>query len=198
MERTDLGRIVAFSDGVMAVAITLLVLNLNVPSVGKGELDDELFDLLPSFGAYMLAFLLVGRFWLIHHRLFQTIRAFDDRLVALNLLFLALIALVPFTTDVWDRYSDEAVAAAMFGLVLGLAAFVNWAMIRYVLSHDLVHAQHLDETRPFGGPVALGFTAVFLLTVPIAFLNVTVAWVLWLSTIVLRYPLRMLGRRTSS
>jgi uncharacterized membrane protein len=198
VERTDLGRIVAFSDGVMAVAITLLVLNLNVPDVGGGELDDELFDLRSSFGAYLLAFLLVGRFWLIHHRLFEAIRAFDDRLAALNLLFLALIALVPFTTDVWDRYSDVPVAAAMFGLVLGLAAFINWAMIRYSLSRNMIHAHRREETRPFGTPVALGFSAVFLLSVPIAFVNVTAAWVLWVSTIVLRYPLRKLGRRTSS
>jgi uncharacterized membrane protein len=197
VERTDLGRIVAFSDGVMAVAITLLVLNLNVPNVGKGELDDQLFDLLPSFASYLLAFLLIGRFWYIHHRLFQSIRAFDERLIALNLLFLALIALVPFTTDVWDRFSDEPVAAAMFGLVLGLAALANWAMIRYVLSHELVHEHRRQEAAPFASPWALGFTAVFLASVPIAFVSVTVAWVLWLATFVLRYPLRMLGRRTS-
>jgi len=197
MERTDLSRIVAFSDGVMAVAITLLVLNLDVPNMGGSQLDEELIDLVPSFLAYLLSFVLVGRFWVIHHRLFESVRAFDDLLMALNLLFLAMIALVPFSTEVWDRYTDAPAAAALFGLILGLAALTNWTMIKYILRRGLVHEHKREATRPFGSPVALGFTAIFLLSVPVAFLSVTAAWLLWLSTIVLRYPLRRLGGRAS-
>src|ERR687895_1562872 len=113
--RRDLGRIAAFTDGVMAVAITLLVLNLEVPTVPKGELDDALVDLIPSLIAYLLAFALVGRFWVIHHRLFETLRAFDSRLMTLNLAFLTLIVLVPFSTALFDRYTQEPIAAAVLG-----------------------------------------------------------------------------------
>jgi uncharacterized membrane protein len=198
MERTDLGRIVAFSDGVMAVAITLLVLNLEVPDAGGAKLDEELVDLLPSFAAYVLAFALVGRFWVIHHRLFETIRAFDGRLMTFNLVFLAMIVLVPFATELWDRYTAEPEAAAVFGLVLGLAAFANWAMIAHVLRQGLVHEHLRAETEPYGSAVALGFTAIFFVSVAVAFLSVTVAWLLWVSAIALRYPLLRRGGRTSS
>jgi uncharacterized membrane protein len=68
MERTDLGRIMAFTDGVMAVAITLLVLTLEVLRVPASELNDAGADLLPSLLAYLLAFALVGRFWIVHYR----------------------------------------------------------------------------------------------------------------------------------
>ena len=144
MERTDLGRIVAFTDGVMAVAITLLVLNIEVPEVSDGSrLGDELVDLFPSLLSYALSFALVGRFWVIHHNAFETLRAFDGRLMTLNLIFLALIALMPFATDLFDRYSDEPLAAAVFGAILGLAALVNWLMHRHSIRAGFVKEEHM-------------------------------------------------------
>src|SRR5918997_3288492 len=130
-ERRDIGRITAFTDGVMAVAITLLVLNLEVPTVPGDELDDALVDLIPSLVAYLLAFALVGRFWVIHHRLFETLRAFDSRLMTLNLAFLTLIVLVPFATALFDKYTDEPIAAAVLGGILGLAALSHWLAVVY-------------------------------------------------------------------
>ena len=67
----------AFTDGVMAVAITLLVLNIEVPEVPPDQLNEALRDLLGSVGAYVLSFALVGRFWVVHHSMFETLRAFD-------------------------------------------------------------------------------------------------------------------------
>jgi uncharacterized membrane protein len=198
MERTDLGRITAFTDGVMAVAITLLVLNLEVPDVNADQLGGKLVDLLPSVAAYLLSFALVGRFWMIHHALFETLRRFDQALIALNLLFLATIAIVPFATDLYDKFNDEALAVGVFGGVMSLASLTHWSMTSYALRKGFVHDQHRDATAPFGSPVALGFTFIFLLSVPVAFVSVLAAQALWVSTIVLRYPLRRLTGRTSS
>jgi uncharacterized membrane protein len=195
----DLGRINAFSDGVMAVAITLLVLNLDVPPKGAAEeLGEQLVDLLPSVGTYLLSFALVGRFWVIHHNLFGTLRSFDGTVIALNLVFLALIAIVPFSTDLFDEYSDDALAVAVFGFVMGLAALVHWSMTSYSLRRGFVHEAHREATRPFGSAASLAFTAIFMLSVPAAFINVNVAQAMWLATIVLRYPLRRLTGRSSS
>jgi uncharacterized membrane protein len=196
MERTDLGRIVAFTDGVMAVAITLLVLNIDVPDLRSGnedELADELLDLLPSFAAYALTFALVGRYWVVHHRLFERLRGFDGTLMALNLAFLALIVLVPFSAELIDRYNEEAIAAAVFGGILGLAALVDWSMVRYVVRRQLVREEARDAMKS-SGAIALSLCAVFFLSVPAAFLNVHLAQALWLSVIVLRYPVRRLAR----
>lgn len=198
MERTDLGRIISFSDGVMAVAITLLVLNLDVPKGAGDQLGEELVDLLPSIAAYVLSFMLVGRFWVIHHNVFASLCKFDGPLMALNLLFLATIAIVPFSTDLYDKYNQEPLAVALFGFVMSLAALTNWSMIAYSLRHGFVHDHHREATEPFGSPVALGFSGIFLVSIPIAFISVLAAQAIWISTIVLRYPLRRLTGRTSS
>ena|SRR5919106_587642 len=179
----------AFTDGVMAVAITLLVLNLEVPSVPGDELNDALVDLIPSLIAYLLAFALVGRFWVIHHRLFETLRAFDSTLMTLNLAFLTLIALVPFSSALFDRYTDEPIASAVLGATLGLAALTHWLAVAYTLRRGLVHEHHRAIAEPVASPIGLGFTALFLLSVPVAFLSPTAAALMWAATIVLHFPL---------
>ena len=197
MEQRHLGRIEAFTDGVMAVAITLLVLNVDVPRLKPDEqLGDALVDLLPSLGAYALAFALVGRFWVLHHNLFEKLTGFDPTLMVLNLLFLSLIVLVPFSTELYDVYTSRPLAAAVLGGTLGLAALVNGVMTLHVLRRGLIHEHHRAETEP-GVTVGLGLTLVFLVSVPAAFLSVHIAEALWISTVVLRYPLRRLGGLTS-
>jgi uncharacterized membrane protein len=191
-----LSRIGAFSDSVMAVAITLLVLNLQVPTLEHGQsLGNALVDLLPSLGAFVLAFALVGRFWVIHHNLFEKLRDFDSTLMLLNLAFLAFIVLIPFSAELYDTYTDHGLAAAVLGANLGLAALVHSCMTAHVVRAGLVHEERRAETHP---TVGIGITATFLLSVPAAFLSVHIAEALWTSTVVVRYPLRMLGRRTTS
>ena len=197
MKRRDLARLVAFSDGVMAVAITLLVLNIDTPDVSEDALGEALVDLIPSFLAYAIAFALVGRYWVIHHNLFERFVHFDGPLMALNLTFLMLIALVPFSANLIDNYGKEPLAAATFAATLGLAAFVNWLMTAYGLRHDMIHEARREETALLGSPVALGFSLIFFVSVPVAFVYVPAAWVLWASTLVLRYPLRSVARWVS-
>jgi uncharacterized membrane protein len=195
MEERDLSRVVAFSDGVIAVAITLLVLNLDVPDVEGEDLGDALGDVVPSVLSYLLAFALIGRFWVIHHNLFERLRGFDGQVMSLNLIFLALIALLPFSTDLYDKYTDEGVAAAVLGATLGLAALTNWAMTAYAVRHGFVHERHRAATQSFARPVGLLLSATFVLSVPAAFVNVHFAEALWISTIVVRYPLRRMAGR---
>jgi uncharacterized membrane protein len=198
MER-DVGRIAAFTDGVMAVAITLLVLNIEVPHLRPGEgLGDALIDdVLPSLGAYALAFALVGRFWILHHNLFEKIHSFDRTLMSLNLLFLGLVVLMPFSAQLYDVYTQRPVAAAVLGGTLGMLALVNGTMNAHVLRQGFVHEDRREETQP-AIAVGAGLTTVFLLSVPAAFLSVHLAEAMWISTIVLRYPLRRLGGLTNS
>ena len=196
MTERALGRIGAFSDGVMAVAITLLVLNLQVPTLNHGQsLGDALVDLLPSLGAFLLAFALVGRFWVVHHNLFEKLRGFDSTVMVLNLGFLAAIVLIPFSAELYDTYTSDALAAAVLGANLGLAAMAHSAMTAHVLRTGLMHEERRAETQP---TVGLGITATFMLSVPAAFLSVHIAEALWISTVPVRYPLRRLGRRTTS
>jgi uncharacterized membrane protein len=194
MDRHDLSRIGAFSDGVMAVAITLLVLNIEPPTVAGDDLPDALVDLIPSLLAYVLSFALVGRYWVIHHGLFATFVRFDGLLLGLNLAFLSLIALVPFATNLIDDYSTVPLAAAVFGALLGFAALVHWLMTVHALRAGLVHEKLRGESSPLGSSVALGIAILCFLSVPVAFLSPTIAWLMWASLLVMRYPLRKVAR----
>jgi uncharacterized membrane protein len=187
----------AFTDGVMAVAITLLVLNVDVPRVPRDELDDALSDLIPSLISYLLAFALVGRHWIVHHRFFETLRDFDGILMALNLTFLALIVLVPFGTELFDRYTDEPEAVAVFGAIMGLAALINWTMVVYTLRRGYVHDIHRARTEQWGSAAGLGFTVLFLGSVPVAFLSPLAATLMWVVTLFLHYPLGTMRARAS-
>jgi uncharacterized membrane protein len=195
MDRTDFGRIVAFTDGVMAVAITLLVLNLEVPDVRADELDEALRELDGSFLAYVLTFALVGRFWVIHHNLFETLERFDGWMMVLNLFFLMLIALMPFGMDLVDSYPDTSIAIATFAVILSLTSLTHWTMTEHSLRSDFVHAQRVSDTRPFGSIVSLGVPIVFLMSVPVAFVSPLAAELMWASTIVMRGPLRRVAAR---
>lgn len=194
MQGHDLSRIAAFSDGVMAVAITLLVLNIETPTVAEDDLGEALVDLIPSVLAYVLSFALVGRYWAIHHQLFSKFVRFDGRLVMLNLLFLMLIALVPFSTDLYDQYSDAPLAAAVFAGSLAIAGAVHWAMTAHATRAGLVRTEEEKAELATGGAVALVIGAIFLLSVPVAFVSTTAAWIMWASLLVLRYPLRRAAR----
>ena len=194
-ERRDVTRIQAFTDGVMAVAITLLVLNIEVPDLptgSEGRLDEELVDLLPSLGAYALSFALVGRYWVVHHRLFENLRTFDGTLMALNLIFLALIGLVPFSSNLVDRYGEEPIAAAVFAGTLALAGLVNSTMIWYIRRQGFAPAA--DESNRVGARISATITALFVLSIPVAFLSLTLARLIWVAVFFVRFPVQRLSR----
>src|SRR5688572_28678535 len=94
----EFARIVAFSDGVFAIAITLLVLPLDIPK-NTTDLAQAIWSLDNDFFAYAVSFAVVGKFWLSHHRFYGSLERFDNTLMGLNLLYLAWVVLVPFTSE---------------------------------------------------------------------------------------------------
>jgi uncharacterized membrane protein len=128
-------RLEAFSDGVFAVAITVLVLNLRDPGSGPG-LTNRLLGLWPNYVAYGVSFLVIGIVWVNHHDIFARVRVVDRALLFLNLLLLMTVALIPFPTAVLAahlRANHESHAAAVaYGLVLtlvGLAFTALWVHV---------------------------------------------------------------------
>ena len=105
----DLGRLLAFSDGVFAIAITLLVLNIPVPNLPAGTGPDEirgaLLALKPNLGGFVLSFFLVGTYWIGHHRLLLGANRLDGAGLWLNLFVLATVCLIPFSSGVLIRYA---------------------------------------------------------------------------------------------
>lgn len=137
---TPTNRVEAFSDGVMAIAITLLVLELKVPTAADGELLHALLERWPSYAAYVAAFLTIGIIWLNHHTLLATIARFDGRLHWLNLFLLFTVATMPFPTALLADYVGEggfnaSIAAAAYGL-LSTAMGLPWGfMLRHLADH---------------------------------------------------------------
>jgi len=104
----DTGRLEAFSDGVFAIAITLLVLEIAVPHVDASKsLGDELLHLWPSYFGYGVSFITIGIMWANHHGVFRDIERYDHTLLVLNLLLLMGIGFVPFPTAVVAEYMRE-------------------------------------------------------------------------------------------
>ena len=138
---TPTNRVEAFSDGVMAIAITLLVLELKVPpDSAPGHLLGDLAARWPSYAAYVAAFLTIGIIWLNHHTLLTSIARFDARLHWLNLFLLFTVATLPFPTALLADYVgtggfNASVAAASYGLLATLMGLPWGFILRHVADH---------------------------------------------------------------
>jgi hypothetical protein len=118
----EFDRFAFFSDAVYAIALTLLVVGIAVPTVenthSSREMWDLLVDLRAEFVSFFVGFAVIGRYWLAHHRFVAVLAAVDTRLMALNLVYLAFIAFLPFPTALVGRYEQNAVAFAFFAGIL--------------------------------------------------------------------------------
>lgn len=191
----SLSRVTAFSDGVIAIAITLLVLNIGVPAT-VDDLGQRLEDLWPELFAYALSFAVIARLWMVHHRFFDTLERADGRLVGLNMLFLALVALIPFTSELLGTHGDEPEAVIAYALVLSAAGTANWANIRHAVSARLVAPEHHSDTARFAQASSLLWVAVFVSSIPVALLSSEVATLMWIAVLFV-HPRRMARLRPS-
>src|SRR2546421_4113408 len=178
-ELLSLGRLIAFTDGVFAIAVTLLVLNFDEPHGPDSKLLHQLTEQWPNLLAYVLSFAVIGRFWIVHHRVFAVIRRLDAGLVMLNLSFLAFVVLIPFTTEVLGDFGDTTEAVVFYAGVLGGVAILNWLMIRRALRHRHIQPDHRHTTAPYAGRAALVNPGVFLASIPVGFVSPIAAEVMW-------------------
>jgi uncharacterized membrane protein len=175
----EFSRIVAFSDGVFAIAITLLVLSLEVPDhVGGGDLASALWDQRQNLLAYAISFAVIGRFWVVHHRFFSDVTGFDGRLLGLNIFYLAWIVLIPFSSEVLGDYGGEWPAVVLYAVNLAMVALVGWAMAADAHRAGLSRMT-AAQAREFRIR-SLFIAAVFLTSIPIAFVAPDWAPLFWL------------------
>ncbi len=176
-------RIVAFSDGVFAIAITLLVLNLNLPNhLAEGKsVADAIWDENGNLFAYALSFAVIARLWLVHHRFCAEITHFDGNLMALNLVYLGFVVLVPFISDVLGNHSGDPGAVIVYAGVLAVVNFLGAAMFLYAARAGLTvesFVRYLE--KPIRLRNVVGGIA-FTLSIPVALVSTTAATLMWLA-----------------
>jgi len=151
--RLRTGRLEAFSDGVFAIAITLLVLDIAVPASAEAHLLRSVADLWPSYLAYVVSVSTIGALWLGHVAITEYLERTDVGFVRLNLLLLLVIAFLPFPTRLFAEFigkdSPERVAVTIYGLSLLLASTLLLVLWRYAVRYRLVRPDAADEEVQF-------------------------------------------------
>jgi uncharacterized membrane protein len=180
----------AFSDGVFAIAITLLIIEVRVPSSRAGDLAGDLANQWPSYAAYAVSFAIIGIIWVNHHDIFERITTVDRPLLFLNLLLLLTVAFLPFPTALLGEYirkGDNAhVAAAVYGAnmtLIGLAFIAIWTYLARVpaLLGSGLSAEGARRARRAAavGPVVYGVSIALAFVSPVACLVVYAALALY-------------------
>ena len=166
----QLERLILFSDAVFAIAITLLVIEIKIPelphdSVSENELLKSLGHLVPKFIGFVVSFLLIGQYWLVHHRMFGYVTNFSASLIWLNILYLLVVALMPFSTGFYSEYamSETMTPVIFYTANIACIGIINFIMWRYISKPERKLTENLTQ------PLARFFSARAL-AVPVIFI----------------------------
>jgi uncharacterized membrane protein len=175
----EFSRIVAFSDGVFSIAITLLVLGIAVdPGLPHDELAHALWEQREALLAYAISFAVIARFWLVHHAFFSEVKAFDSRLIALNMLYLGFLVLIPFSSQVLGDYGGELPAVVVYSANLAavvlIGQWMSWDARRAGLTTIDAETERENLVRGFF------IAGVFLGSIVIALFDASIAPFAWL------------------
>jgi len=197
-EENPNARLIAFSDGVIAVAITLLVLDIRLPEDFSHWSDAELWSALvalwPRLLAYLLSFFVIGNLWNSHRSKFEKITGSDARLVSINMLFLLTIGIVPFTTNLiaesGGTLSTAVYAASM--AISGLSLLWIWDHAR---RNGLVDKAVTAEESRRQYTVVVVMVAVFAVSIPLSIAHADLAKYFWILIIPVNLLTRLFGIR---
>ena len=186
----DTGRTISFSDAGIAIAITLLALDLKVPQVPESsaaaELPRALLELWPNLYSFVLSFWIIGSYWLAHRRISELVGAYDQRMQLINLLFLMWIVLMPFSTALVGEYEHQQLPVIIYAVHNILTSLTLTWLWRHAASDSSLVEANLDPRLVRHSTFrALIVQGVFLLSIGISFVSVDVARLSW----VLMWPL---------
>jgi uncharacterized membrane protein len=196
----ELDRIVTFSDGVFAIAITLLVLNIETPEIPANlvaeELPGRLLDLWPKFLSYVISFLVILTYWIVHHSIFSAIKGYDRKLIWLNSLFLMCVAFLPFPASLFGEYGEQPLVVAIYAGSLAITRLLLTAVWWYASSGRRLVDRDLDANMIKAYRLrGLAIPLIFLLSIFISFFSVSAAVYSWVLLIVVDFVLFRVLRR---
>jgi uncharacterized membrane protein len=176
----NLERLMFLADGVFAITMTLLVLDLRPPEVEASQLAQALYDMLPRLAVYLIAFYTIANHWLIHQRNFRLINEEDEVLTWLTFATLLFITLLPASTAIVGRYPLEKLAVACFSVNSFLLALVTWLFWVYARKHKDRFAVGVDPHRlDRTADVWMYICAGGLASIALGWLNVLSPYAIW-------------------
>jgi uncharacterized membrane protein len=170
------GRLEAFSDGVIAIIITIMVLELKVP---HGADLADLQPLIPVFLSYLLSFLYVGIYWNNHHHLFQTVRDVSGSILWANMHLLFWLSLIPFATAWSGENHFQNTPVALYGLVLLLCGIAYYILSKAIISHQGTQSVLKKAVgSDFKGIMSI---VIYAVAIPLAYFSPMLAMLLYVS-----------------
>src|ERR1051325_2879669 len=139
-------RLEAFSDGVFAIVITLLILDIRFPEVDYSQFRVTLISLLPRILAYVMSFIIIGVYWVTHHNSMHAMRKTDRNFLWLNILLLLCVSFIPFPTSLLGRYPFQAWPIIIYGCTLLTCNAVGYVMLVYVHYHPQLAVSAFNAT----------------------------------------------------
>ncbi len=166
----DLSRILAFTDGVFAIAATLLVLQIDVPSGidSASALWEGITDQGGDLWAYLFSFMVIGFFWIHHHRFMREVAEFDRGLMLINIVYLIFVVLIPFTSQILGEYGDYPVAVILYAVNMSLVSLASAWTQRHALARGLIADGYEWDAR-LSFRSSLFNSAFFLVAIPLSF-----------------------------
>ena len=190
-----LSRTLALSDGIFAIAMTLLAFQIQPPDLHGSEVH-HLASALGALGnryfVYVLSFAVIGTLWLAHHRIFRNVRRADEALMSLNVLFLMAVAALPFPSAVMGLYGSEPAAVVLYAASIAVAGSLLGALL-ILARHRRLLGPESHEGVVAGLWNSASTVVVFTLSIPVALVAPTVAPYTWLVVI----PLRLVRGKVS-
>jgi uncharacterized membrane protein len=185
-DSVEFARVLAFTDGLFAIAMTLLIVSVTVPHISDDsnihELADALNDLSPAFVSFFISFAVIGRYWLAHHVFVSLLDAMDQAFVALNLLYLAFIAFLPFPTALLGEYFSNPLSVVIYAVTVGIVSGMEVVLLRHAYRGDLLRRKPTPEVYRFGVFASLTPVFFFAISIPVAFVSTTLAVLIWFLT----------------
>jgi uncharacterized membrane protein len=182
-ESVEFARTLAFTDGLFAIAMTLLVVDLAVPVLHNPEsvheLADKLNDDSAKFVSFFISFAVIGRYWIAHHNFVAALARVDRALIALNLLYLAFIAFLPFPTALLGEYFSNPLSIVIYAINVAIVSGMEVVLFSRAQNHDLLERKLPRDVYRFGAAMSLAPVVFFLLSIPIAFVSTTLAVCFW-------------------
>lgn len=181
----EFARFANLSDAVFAIAMTLLVVTVGEPTVSAARISSELKGLLPQIFAFFLTFAVISRYWLAHHEFVSFLTGVNERLQRSNLVYLALVAFLPFTTGLLGDYNAVPLVVTVYAL--NVAAISSMETVMFVVAHrtGLVERPLPPDVYRYAVIESLVPVAVFLLSIPLAYVHHYLAYGCWASLLII-------------